>query len=165
MAKTKGLPASAIAFREARRHVRLSQQELAAELLASTRSISRWEMGHMLPDLHARVRVIEWARALPPSVGEPVLSALGVVIAKAPEPTRAPVPQPPPPAPVVAVRAPPAIDARALVDGAVVAMAEELDVGPRSLRRALDRFLATVAEGGAEIAGVRRGLVVEKKGR
>jgi hypothetical protein len=39
-------------------------------------------------------------------------------------------------------------------------MSEELDVGPRSLRRALDRFLASID--GTPIAAVRRQLAEKK---
>jgi hypothetical protein len=82
-----------------------------------------------------------WARALPPAIGTPILLSLGIMVVAAPE------------AASTTVAAAPAV-----VEAALAALAEELDVGPRTLRRAVDRFLAALADGGVGIADARRRL-------
>ena len=140
-------PAPSAAFPEAlvaaRRYAGFDQRALASTLRLSVRTMTRWERGRAYPTPEVRPRVIAWARALPPDVGGPVLVALGIMVVT--------------PA-AIAAPAPATSAAPALVDAALAAMSEQLDVGPRSLRRALDRFLAALVDGGVAIDGARRRL-------
>jgi transcriptional regulator with XRE-family HTH domain len=133
----KTLPAVAVAIRDARVHARLQQRQLAEILNVSPRTVSRWELGRTLPGTDISGSLAGWARTLPRPLAERLLASLGGAFV------------------------PPREPAFASLDAAIVAMAEELDVGPRTLRRALGRFL--VAVDGVPVDDVRRQLAVEKK--
>src|SRR5207253_1432209 len=112
--KRPSLPPLAAAIREARYVARLDQKSLGARVGASARSIMRWESGQATPTAEVRAGLVEWANGLPAAARDPLLEGLGVASA--------------------AVVAPTAGERRRMVNDALHAFAEELDVGPRTLR-------------------------------
>jgi hypothetical protein len=112
-------------------------------------------MGAFLPGNEVRPAVVAWARTLPTETGEPLLRALGVESAS----------------PIVAmatstVAAGGAIgaagagstsrkDRERIANDAVLAMAERLDIGARSLRRALSTLLTDLDADGIGLDTLR----------
>lgn len=144
-------------LRAARRAERLSYVELGAKLGTKPVTVSRWESGEFQPSTAARPALVAWARSLPAATGEPLLRALGFD-----------VPAPPAPAPSASPAVPPRRDRERAANDAVLAMAERLDIGPRSLRRALTTLLAECESEGIDLATLRtaaaRSLDAKRRG-
>lgn len=123
-----------VALEAARRALGLKRSDLQEAITASNKTLRRWEMGEGAPRGDSRDCILAWARSIPPAVGAPVLVALGAVM---------------PPADAAYG------DAPRTIDDAFHRLAEDLNVGPKTLRAALGSFLATVEATGTSVAAAR----------
>jgi transcriptional regulator with XRE-family HTH domain len=130
MAVSRNLPPIALGIAKARRLVGLAQRELGARVGVSGRSVSRWETGHWEPHRAQRLSLLKVFAELPPPMVRELTVLLSGVDPGPPAPAAAPAPEP--------------VDVRALVDRLVLSAADQLDVGPRSLRAALATMLGSL---------------------
>jgi transcriptional regulator with XRE-family HTH domain len=126
-------------LRAARLAVRLPMNVLGPLLGVSAVAIGRWERDEFTPSYAARQAIVAWARSLAPPTGDALLRALGAEVA-APKVT-----------PPSASRA----EADRATNDALLTMAETLDVGPRSLRRALGALIAEMEARGAGLESLK----------
>ncbi|MFI5298540.1 MAG: helix-turn-helix domain-containing protein [Polyangiales bacterium] len=137
--KPKPPPLFAPAMRNARRAMILNQATVAEEIGVSAVTISRWEQGDCSPNGAARLGVVKWANGLVSPHREAIFEALGVMLPTATA------------TPTATTKA----DKRRAIDAAVLATADALDVGPRSLRAALVQLIDAVESAGAGIGELR----------
>lgn len=137
----------AIAIRQARLTVRLTQQQLGTRMGLKGRAVYRWERGDSLPRRRLRADLIRVIQLLSVDAATRLQAAFAAhdAVAKGQVPA-ALVPPPPPAKPSGPVA----------LELAVFAMADELDLAPRRLRSALIRLFARVAEAGYSLDSARR---------
>lgn len=142
--------ALALALREARKQVNLTQPELGKKIGLKGRAIYRWERGDSKPSALNR-------RMLLNAIG-PVNQAAAAKLSEAfdvfDKSSTGEAPPSAPPAPAVVSVAVP----RALLEQGVFAMADELDLPPRRVRGALSRWLRRVGEVNPAFDAARREL-------
>ena len=147
------------ALRAARTSLHLDQERFAQRIGASCRSVGRWEANRGDPPLAMMRQVFLSLQDVAPSVLAPLADFAEMAL-----PTRPPAIQEP------AAQLPAALEpaashasAKPMVDAAVRAAAESLDVTAGSLRAALAELLGEVAASGLSVAALRT-LVVEGAG-
>jgi hypothetical protein len=123
-----------IALESARHALGWKRQDLQDAINASNKTLRRWEMGEGAPRGDSRDCILAWAKSLTPAIGAPVLVALGAALP-------------------VSVAGP--SDAARAIDDAFHRLAEELNVGPKTLRAALVTFLGAVEATGASVAAAK----------
>lgn len=158
--KARAKSAFAIALRATRRALLLDQGQAAVAIGVSAGTISRWEGSRFAPDDRARKAFVRWASGLASPHRETLLEAIGVMLpTKATATTSAPSTATAPPS--AAAKA----DRRKAIDAAVLAMADTLDVGPRSLRAAFVTLLSDVEAVGGALPELRDALTRAKAKR
>jgi transcriptional regulator with XRE-family HTH domain len=149
-------------LRRAREEAALTFEQLAQKAGTTARSVQRWEAAVVPPTRSLReplARALGGAsfeawRALVEVLGLPVDAMLARVPLQAAK-AAPPLPPPaPPPAP-----APPPVDPRAVLDDAVRATAEELDVTARKVRAAFAQLLVDLERLGLSYAAARELLL------
>jgi transcriptional regulator with XRE-family HTH domain len=164
-----------LAIMRLRRELGWTQNDLAALLAISKRTLSNWECGYWLPPYKQRLHIVLSLRTAPPEYVLEVADALGVSV----NPATVPFLQPyrdavyPPPEPVVpvvaAVSAPPPrapldpAHLRKAVDAVVHEVADGMNVAANELRAGIGRALATCAELGATLDEMRDAVAVRTK--
>jgi transcriptional regulator with XRE-family HTH domain len=143
------MPPRSKAFAQALRSVRKSlgesQDTFGARLDVARRTLTRWEIRGELPPMAQRKHLATVLGDVRRDLQDELLESLELgdeFAALVSE--RAPDTQPRDPAAALAG-----------VDAAVLAMAEELDVGPRKLRAALTRLLVRLEAAGLSLAAAR----------
>jgi transcriptional regulator with XRE-family HTH domain len=143
-------------IQRAREEAGLSFDQLAKNAGTTTRSVQRWESAFVPPtrSYHEHLvvalggaSVATW-RALVEALGFPLDKALAKVPIQVTKALPPPAPPPPPPAP-------PPLDARAILDDAVRATAEDLDVSPRKVRAAFAQLVVDLERLGLSYAAAR----------
>jgi transcriptional regulator with XRE-family HTH domain len=136
--------ALARAIRSARLSVRLTQEALGARVGVKSRAVYRWEAGRALPRPRQRSRLVTALAQYDARAAESLAHAFAAHASGLAELPPAP-PPPPPPSPQQ-------------LELAVFAMADELDLPPRRLRRALTQLFARARAAGYQLADAERDL-------
>jgi transcriptional regulator with XRE-family HTH domain len=137
----------AIAIRQARLTVRLTQQQVGTRMGLKGRAVYRWERGDSLPRRRIRADLIRVIQMFSVDAANRLQAAFAAHDALVKGHVPAPPPPPPPPA---KPSGPVALEL------AIFAMADELDLAPRRLRSALTRLFARVSEAGYSLDSARR---------
>lgn len=137
------------AIREARRAVRLTQEQLGRQLGLKGRAVHRWECAASIPRRNLRPLLIRAVQIR----SEPAAAKLSAAFESHVARTKGLVPSPAPAAPTK----PP--DSVAL-ELAIFAAADELDRAPRRVRAAMLRLFVRVAEAGYSLDAARRELAL-----
>lgn len=138
MAK-RNLSAMAVALREARDDLGLTQHGMGELADVSESTVLRWERGHAHIPVGRRLQLVLSARALNAKVAEDMARAFEVEL---PSPEAAATPSPP------------TIDLALRVDYAVLKGAERAELGPRVARAFAAAFLKELVESGASVAEI-----------
>jgi DNA-binding XRE family transcriptional regulator len=152
-------------LQRAREEAGLSHEQLAAKVGTTLRSVQRWETAFVPPTRSLRAPLIyglehasgEAWRALVVQLGLPLETMLAKVPLQAAKAAPPPA-DPPPPAP------PPPRDPRPVLDDAVRATAEDLDVSPRKVRAAFAQLVVDLDRLGLSYAAARDVLLGRKTG-
>ncbi len=144
-------------LRRAREEAGLSFEQLAAKVGTTPRSVQRWETAEVPPTRSFReplVRALAGAsfeawRPLVEGLALPLNAMLAAVPIQAVKAAPPPAPVAPPAPP------PPKLDARAVLDDAVRATAEDLDVSPRKVRAAFAQIVVDLERLGLSYAAAR----------
>jgi DNA-binding XRE family transcriptional regulator len=128
-------------IRLARKHLDLSQAELAARFGVERHSVSRWEKAGTLPPDRVKAQVVKRLGDVPPAIVREIAAALGAA-----------------PSPAVA----PSVDHRATVDMIVYRVADQLDMTARSVRATLLRALTEMDRSGVPITEALPALAARK---
>jgi transcriptional regulator with XRE-family HTH domain len=135
-AMVKPRTALAIAVREARLDLRMSQHAFADALGNSLHTISRWESSHTDIPLEYRIRIMNLLANGAPGSRARTAAAFGVHVASTTTPSPAGAAAPKPTGAAVA----------AAVTGAIRAAADDVDVSPNKVRRIVAAVLARLRE-------------------
>jgi DNA-binding XRE family transcriptional regulator len=143
------------ALRSLREEMGWSQDDLAARIGTTRRTLGNWENGYWLPEVKERVHIVVAVHDAPPACVLAVADALGLTRVPAVAPLldqyrsalRGPS-EPPRPRPSAEAL-------RVAVDAVVHPAADALDVRSSDLRAAVARVLTVCVELGADLGQVR----------
>jgi transcriptional regulator with XRE-family HTH domain len=154
-----------------------TQEQLAARLGVSKRTLSNWECGYWLPPHKQRLHLVLALRDQAPEHVLEVADGLGVSVDPATVPflqpyrdALAPPPPepPPPPAPVVLPQPPPRVPTdpellRKAMDAVLRDAADAMNVATNELRAAVARAITGCAELGGTLEEMRDAVAVRPK--
>jgi transcriptional regulator with XRE-family HTH domain len=139
--------ALARAIREARLTLRFTQEALGARVGVKSRAVYRWEAARAVPRPDQRRRLVTELARLDGRVADALARAFAAHACGLSELPAQPAPTPPP-------------DPQQL-ELAVFALADELDLPPRRLRRGLTQFLTRVLAAHYQLEGAQRALAAK----